>query len=91
MRDKTKKHHRIFKILLQKLKADDDNYDAEDLYVLVSLAQEWRLDFAALAAEAGVSDMLEDVPSVRPIGPPPPMPKPSIVSDLADVDDFDTP
>ena len=89
MREKTKKHHRIFKILLQKLKADDDNYDAEDLYVLVSLAQEWKLDFAALAAEAGVSDMLEDVPSVRPVGPPPPMPAGSAASILDD--DLDTP
>ncbi len=73
MRKKTQKRHKIFQILLQKL-IEDGQYDTEDMFVLVELAKDWKLDFAEQAAAAGVSDKLESVPGVKPIGPPPKMP-----------------
>jgi len=83
VRKKTRKHHKIFQFLLQKL-IHDEKYDTEDLYILVELAQEWKLDFATMAANAGVSYCLESVPGIKPVGLPPPMPEEPVTRSIAD-------
>ena len=53
MRKKQQRREKIVKLLLSKLKSDQgETYDRDALYILLSLAKDWKVDIGGLLNDA---------------------------------------